>query len=317
MPKIAVVLPAFNEEQTIAATVREFHKELPHAYFVIVNNASTDSTAQEAQNVLQELSADGHLIEEPRPGKGNAVRKGLNSIDADIYVMADSDLTYPASHVHRLIQAVSDDDADMVVGDRISGGHYKQGNKRSFHNLGNQLVCWLVNTIFKSDLADIMSGYRAFSRRFVQNYPILVEGFQIETDVTLHALDKRFRVVEIPVPYRDRPAGSESKLNTFRDGARVLMTIARIFRHYRPLLFFGAISGLLIIGSVVAGIPVIEDWLDHRYIYHIPLAILASGLALLAGLFFVLGLILDSIVYQHRMNFERDMNRGVGTNAGG
>jgi glycosyltransferase involved in cell wall biosynthesis len=276
---------------------------------VIVNNASSDNTAEEASKALIGLGARGMVVEEPRAGKGNAMRRGFNAVDADIYVMSDADMTYPASQVHTLIEPVANDEADMVVGDRISGGHYKSENKRSFHGFGNKLVCWLVNTIFKAKLTDIMSGYRVLNRAFVKNYPILVEGFQIETDMTLHALDKRFRVREISVDYRDRPDGSESKLNTFRDGARVLLTIISIFRHYRPLMFFGALSLLLILCSLVAGMPVIEDWLEHQYIYHVPLAILASGLTLLSGLSLALGIILDSIVYQHKMDFERKINQ--------
>lgn len=310
MTDIAIVLPAYNEEQTIAGTVADFYSEMPEATFVIVNNASSDNTADVARKALSELGAKGMVVDEPRAGKGNAVRRGFNAVDADIYVMADADMTYPACHVHALVKPIEADEADMTVGDRISGGHYKHENKRKFHSFGNSLVCWLVNTIFKSGLADIMSGYRALSRKFVKNYPVLVEGFQIETDMTLHALDKRFRVQEIPVDYRDRPEGSESKLNTLGDGTRVLLTIVRIFRHYRPLMFFGGVALLLILCSLLAGIPVIDDWLQHRYIYHVPLAILASGLALLSGLSLALGIILDSIVYQHRMNFEREINLG-------
>lgn len=309
MADIAIILPAYNEEQTIAGTVRDFYAELPDAIFVIINNASSDNTAEEANKTLLELGARGMIIDEPSPGKGNAVRRGFNAVDADIYIMSDADMTYPANQVHKLIEPVTNDQADMIVGDRISGGHYDSENKRSFHGFGNKLVCWLVNTIFKAKLTDIMSGYRVLNRTFVKNYPILVEGFQIETDMTLHALDKRFRVREISIEYRDRPDGSESKLNTFRDGTRVLLTIVRIFRHYRPLLFFGATALLLLLCSIVAGIPVIGDWLEHRYIYHVPLAILASALALLAGLSLALGIILDSIVYQHKMNFERKINQ--------
>ena len=307
MAKIAIIIPAYNEEQTIVETVREFHAELADATFVVVNNASTDRTAEVAREILDELGAQGMVIEEPRKGKGNAVRRGFHAVDADIYVMTDADQTYPASQVHALIEPVAYGAADMVVGDRISGGHYRSENKRSFHNFGNGLVRSLINTIFNAGLADVMSGYRVLSRNFVRNYPILVEGFQIETDMTLHALDKRFRVREIPVDYRDRPEGSESKLNTFVDGGRVLMTIVRIFRQYRPLAFFGAAALVLLLCALIAGVPVLEDWLRHRYIYHVPLAILATGLTLLAGLSLSLGLILDSIVYQHKMNFERDM----------
>lgn len=307
MARIAVVIPAYNEEQTIADTLREFHAELADATFVVVNNASSDNTAAVAQQTLQELDARGMVINELRPGKGNAMRRGFRAVEADIYVMTDADTTYPANQVHALLEPVATGAADMVVGDRISQGRYQQENKRSFHTFGNNLVRSLINMIFNASLSDVMSGYRVLSASFVKNYPILVEGFQIETDMTLHALDKRFRVLEIPVEYRDRPEGSESKLNTFRDGARVLATILRIFRHYRPMLFFGTIATLLLLTGLISAVPVIEDWLRHRYIYHVPLAILATGFTLMSGLCFSLGLILDSMVYQHRMNFERDM----------
>jgi glycosyltransferase involved in cell wall biosynthesis len=307
MHNIAIILPAYNEEQTIADCIKAFFCELPDAFFVIINNASTDDTFHQAEAALAEFSAQGIVINESRPGKGNAVRAGFGAVDAEMYLVVDADMTYPATKVHSLIQPVKDKVADMVVGDRLSGGDYKNENKRSFHGFGNILVCWLVNTIFRANLRDIMSGYRVLSRNFVRNYPILVEGFQIETDMTLHALDKRFSIVEVPVDYKDRPAGSSSKLNTFGDGSRVLLTIANIFRHYRPMAFFGGIAILIALLSLVTGMPVIEDWLEFRYIYHIPLAILASGLALLSCLFFVLALILDSIAYQHKLDFERQV----------
>jgi hypothetical protein len=172
-------------------------------------------------------------------------------------------------------------------------------------------VCWLVNSLFHSNLKDIMSGYRALSHHFVKNYPILVEGFQLETDMTLYALDKRFNIAEVPVRYKDRPSGSISKLNTYKDGSRVLLTIVKIFRHYKPLVFFGTLALLIACGSLAAAVPVIEDWITDRYISHVPLAILASGLALLSSLFFVLALILDSITYQHRLNFKRETQRSA------
>jgi len=306
MEKVVVVLPAYNEELTIAETIHDYHRELSDAFFVIVSNASSDNTFSKAQYTLDSLSARGIVIEEPSPGKGNAVRRGLNAIDAEVYVLTDADMTYPAKHVHAMIQAVEDNHADMVVGDRRSKGHYKHENKRSFHNFGNILVCKLVNKLFGSKLIDIMSGYRVLSRDFVSHYPILVEGFQLETDMTLHALDKRFRVIEMPVEYKDRPLGSESKLSTFRDGARVIMAITRIFRHYKPLIFFGSVSVILTVLSLISAIPVFQDWIEHQYIYHVPLAILASALALLAALAMALGLILDSIVYFHKMDFERN-----------
>jgi glycosyltransferase involved in cell wall biosynthesis len=316
MRSVAIILPAYNEELTISDTIEDFHRELPEATIVVVNNASSDNTFAVATRTLKTLGAHGMVINEPRPGKANAVRTGLRTVDADIYVMADADLTYPAKHIHELIKPIQDKSADMVVGDRISGGNYQAENKRQFHNFGNRLICTLVNRLFRARLTDILSGYRAMSRSFARNYPILVSGFQLETDMTLHALDKRFRVAEIPIDYRDRPLGSSSKLHTFRDGARVLITLIDIFRHYRPLLFFGSVTLLLLLAAALASVPVFQDWLAYRYIYHVPLAILASGISLLAMLALSLGLVLDSIAYQNRMNFERDLNTQCHENSG-
>lgn len=231
---VAVVLPAYNEELTIEATIRAFHDALPEAAVWVINNRSSDATESIARATLSALGCLGGVLNEARKGKGNAVRRAFLEIDADIYVLADADLTYPAERARDLMAPVIEGHADMVVGDRHSAGHYAAENKRALHGFGNRLVRNLVNRLFNADLADIMSGYRVFSRRFVKNYPILVEGFEIETDLTLHALDKRFRIVEMPVEYRDRPEGSLSKLNTVSDGARVLFVIMQILRHYRP-----------------------------------------------------------------------------------
>jgi hypothetical protein len=216
-------------------------------------------------------------------------------------------MTYPAAQVQELMAPVVAGKADMVVGDRHSTGHYAAENKRALHGFGNRLVRDLVNKLFDAKLADIMSGYRVFSRRFVKSYPILVEGFEIETDMTLHALDKRFRIVEIPIDYRDRPAGSFSKLNTLRDGARVLYTIVNILRYYRPLVFFGGAAILFAILGIIAGIPVIAEWINEHYIRHVPLAILATGLEVIAMVFMAIGLILDSLTHQDKSNFERQL----------
>lgn len=308
--KVAVVLPAYNEEQTIAATIEDFHDALPEAAIWIINNRSTDSTEQTALATLLRLGCEGGgVINEKRPGKGNAVRRAFLDIDADIYILADADLTYPALHAHELMAPILAGEADMVVGDRHSSGHYAAENKRALHGFGNRLVRDLVNTLFRAKLADIMSGYRVFNRKFVKSYPILVEGFEIETDMTLHALDKRFRIVEIPVDYRDRPAGSFSKLNTLRDGARVLHTIGNILRYYRPLVFFGGAAMLLALLGLLAGIPVVDEWIRERYISRVPLAILASGLGIVAVVLAAIGLILDSITHQDKRNFERDLLR--------
>lgn len=245
MPTLAIILPAYNEEQTIAATIEGFHQAMPEAAIWVINNRSSDKTEAIASETIAQLKCQGGVINERRPGKGNAVRRGFHDVDADIYVMADADQTYPAEQVRELIRPIMSGEADMVVGDRHSAGHYAAENKRALHGFGNKLVRYLVNKLFQANLADIMSGYRAFNRRFVKNYPILVEGFEIETDMTLHALDKRFRIVEIPIQYRDRPDGSFSKLNTVRDGARVLKTIGNILRYYRPLFFFGGTAVFL------------------------------------------------------------------------
>ncbi|MFA7383429.1 MAG: glycosyltransferase family 2 protein [Desulfurivibrionaceae bacterium] len=304
---VAVVLPAYNEELTIEATIRAFHHALPEAAIWVINNRSTDTTEAGARAALASLGCGGGVLNEPRKGKGNAVRRAFLELEADIYVLADADLTYPAERVRELMAPVIEGCADMVVGDRHSAGHYAAENKRPLHGFGNHLVRRLVNRLFNAELADIMSGYRVFSRRFVKNYPILVEGFEIETDLTLHALDKRFRIVEIPVEYRDRPEGSSSKLNTVSDGARVLFVIIQILRYYRPRVFFGALSFLFGLAGLFAAIPVIQDWLYYQYIYHVPLAILATGLEIVAVTTLGVGVILDSIVYQQRLEYERHL----------
>jgi glycosyltransferase involved in cell wall biosynthesis len=301
---VAVVLPAYNEELTIAGVISSFHEALPDAAIWVINNRSSDQTHAIANTLLKELGCKGGVIQEDAPGKGNAVRRAFLEIDADIFVMADADLTYPADEVLKLIKPVLENRADMVVGDRHSSGCYGAENKRSLHEFGNQLVRRLVNVLFRSRLVDIMSGYRVFSRRFVKNYPILVSGFEIETDMTLHALDKRFRIVEVPIQYKDRPEGSSSKLNTVRDGMKVLFTIGNILRHYRPGLFFGSTSLVVAISGLLMAMPVLNDWFVHQYIFHVPLAILATGVEIVAVLLGAIALILDSLAHQDRRNFE-------------
>ena len=302
--KIAVILPAYNEELTIAETIRAFRAALPEAVIYVVNNNSRDRTREIAGQVLQELSCPGRVIDEPRQGKGSALRRAFIEIDADIYVLADADLTYPAHQARELMAPVMEGRADMVVGDRRSNGDYARENQRSFHSFGNGLVQWMVNRLFHAKLVDIMSGYRVFSRDFVKTYPVVAEGFQIETDMTLHALHRRMRIVEIPVSYKDRPAGSVSKLNTLSDGTRVLFAIAQIFRYYRPLAFFSVLSIIMLLLGFSAGVPVFDDWIQYRYIYHVPLAILATGLCIAAVMALGIGLILDSVAHQQRLEFE-------------
>jgi len=307
MKNIAIVLPAFNEELTIKETILDFYKELPSSKIVVVNNNSTDNTQSIVLETFEKHQIDGVLLNENKQGKGNAIRKAFKEIEADVYVMVDADMTYPSNAVHKIIKPVLEDNIDMCIGDRLSLGDYAKENKRVFHNFGNNLVKKLVNRLFNSDIKDIMSGYRAFSKNFVKNYPILVEGFELETDMTLHALDKRFDIKEIAISYKDRPEGSSSKLNTFADGLKVIFTIFRIFRHYRPFLFFTIVSLLFAFFSLVSAIPVFSDWILHKYIYHVPLAILATGLGLISIISFSVGLILDSISHQNKFEFEKRM----------
>src|ERR1700722_5642586 len=304
---IAVILPAYNEELTIRQTMQAFHEALPEAAIIVVNNKSTDATYQIAVQTLSDLQCEGRVINENRQGKGNAMRRAFVDVEADIYVLADADMTYPAGQARELLLPILNNQADMVVGDRHSEGYYAKENRRPLHGFGNRLVQGLVNNLFRSNLVDIMSGYRVMSRTLVKNYPILVDGFQVETDLTLHALDKRFRIVEMPIEYKDRPAGSFSKLSTLSDGAKVLWLITQILRHYRPLQFFSWLFLAFFLAGALCGIPVIGDWLSYRYIYHVPLALLATGLEIIAVMCLAIGLTLDSIVHQQRLAFEREI----------
>lgn len=296
--KIAVLIPCYNEEKTIGKVVDDFRKELPGSPIYVYDNNSKDSTAAIAR-------AHGAIVvREPRQGKGNVVRSMFRDIDADVYVMADGDDTYPASQVRDLIAPVVAGEADMTVGDRLSNLTYAKENKRLFHNFGNNLVRYLINLLFGAKLTDIMSGYRAFDKFFVKTISILSKGFEVETEMTLHCLDKRFLIKEIPIIYKDRPEGSESKLNTFTDGFKVLKTIVWIFKDYKPLVFFGILSLIFfILGLLIGAAPIIE-FIRERYVYKIPSAILATGLMLFSVLFFSIGLILDTVEKFYKANYE-------------
>lgn len=306
--RVAILLPAYNEELTIASSIRAFHQAMPEALIYVIDNNSSDATSAIAQSEINAIRTNGKsiggVLSEKRQGKGNAIRRAFMEIDADIYVMADADMTYPAEQIGDLITPILKGQADMVVGDRHTHGAYRRENKRKFHGFGNALVTGLVNKIFRAVLVDIMSGYRAMSRLFVKNYPVLIEGFELETDLTLHALHNRFRIVEIPIAYVDRPEGSFSKLDTLSDGRRVLLSIFNILRHYRPLVFFGVASPIFMAASLLSAIPVMQDWFSERYIHHVPLAILATGLALVSIILFSIGLVLDSVVHLQRFNYE-------------
>lgn len=298
MSKIAIIIPAYNEELTIKKVIEEFHSELPSAVIVVIDNNSKDKTNQIAKEELSKLGEKGIFLFEGKQGKSNAIRKAFREIDSDIYVMVDADLTYSAKDLPRLLEPVINKKADMVVGDRLSQGKYYKENKRLFHNFGNALVCNLINKIFKSNLNDIMTGYRGFNQDFVKNYPILVDGFELETDMTLYAIQNKFTIIEIPIDYKDRPIGSESKLNTFLDGFLVIRRIISIFKNYKPFLFFFLLSSLFFIFAIIAGIPVILEFIETKYVEHVPLAILSTGLMMLAFLFFITGVILDTIIYR-------------------
>lgn len=303
-PTVAIILPAYNEELTIRQVILDFHAALPDATICVIDNNSSDRTSAIAAATFEHLGCPGRLIHEKRQGKGNALRRAFADVEADIYLLADADQTYPASRAADMIAPVALGEADMVVGDRHTGGHYQDHNKRLFHCFGNDLVKNMINFFFRSTLRDIMSGYRAFSRTFVKTYPVMVAGFQVETDMTLHALDKRFRVVEIPVEYVDRPAGSFSKLNTVADGVKVIFAIFQILRYYKPFAFFSTVAALLIVLGFVASIPVLNDWFAYRYIYHVPLAVLAAALEIVAVIFFSIALMLDSVTHQHKVSYE-------------
>jgi glycosyltransferase involved in cell wall biosynthesis len=302
--KIAIIFPAFNEELTVIDTIISFYNALPEANIWVINNNSTDNTEKLVREFFKSNNINGGLINEFQQGKGAALRRAFLEIDADIYVICDADLTYPAESIHDLIYPVINGQCDISIGDRLKGGFYAKTNKRNFHQFGNWLVTFLVNSLFHAKLSDVMSGYRVFNRRFIKHYPILVNGFEIETDMTLYALDNFFRIKEIPITYKNRPKGSFSKLNTFSDGIRVIKTILIILKHYKPMLFFGSLSLVFMLLGLFAGYPVIQDWIQFKYIYHVPLAILSTGLELISFILFTIAIILDSVAYVNKQNLS-------------
>jgi len=303
MKNIAILIPCYNEELTIAKVINDFRKELPKAKIYVYDNNSTDKTMQIAKE------NDAIVKTEKRQGKGSVVKSMFRDIDADIYIMVDGDDTYPAEFVHKMLQPIIDDESDMVVGDRHSSGAYKDENKRPFHNFGNNLVKGMINKLFNANLGDVMSGYRVFNKKFVKNIAIHSGGFEIETEMTLHALDKNFLLKEIPIEYRDRPKGSFSKLHTFSDGTLVIKTIFWLFKDYKPLAFFTILSLLFFVLSLAVGIPVINEFIDTLYIKKIPSSILSVGLMLISILSLFSGFILDTIVKQHKESYELNFMR--------
>ena len=299
---IAIIIPAYNEELTIVETLRDFHRVCPEAAFHVVDNASTDRTRELALSAYQELGCKGSLLVEPRKGKAVAVRKAFMEVNADIYVMVDADLTYPASDLPGLLQPILEGRAEVVCGNRHSTGAYRRENKRPMHDFGNKLVRLLINFFFKGNLEDVFTGYRVMTKRFVKNYPILADGFELETEMSIHALDKGYLVVELPTAYRDRPEGSVSKLNTITDGILVLKTIFSIFVNYRPLIFFSLCSFGFAAAALATGAVPVMEFIQTSKILHIPLAILATGLSVLSMLSFSVAVILDGLAKGQRFN---------------
>ena len=301
MDKIAVLIPCYNEAATIDKVVRDFRAALPEAVVYVYDNNSTDGTGNIAR------AAGAVVRRERRQGKGNVIRTMFRDIEARCYLIVDGDDTYPAESAREMADAVLLEGADMVVGDRLSSTYFTQ-NKRPFHNAGNVLVRGLVNRFFRGNIVDIMTGYRAFSRLFVKSFPVLSKGFEIETEMSIHALDKNLRLVNVPVDYRDRPAGSQSKLNTYSDGARVLMTIFRLVKDYKPLAFFSVVSLALIVAAAVLFVPVFLEYLATGLVARFPTLIVAGFLAVGGLLTFCCGLILDTVIKKERQNFELWLN---------
>lgn len=293
-PGIAILIPCYNEEITIGKVIRDFRAQLPDAAIYVFDNCCTDRTAE----VARELGAQ--VIFEPRQGKGYVVDLMFDTIDADFYVLVDGDDTYPAERVRDLLGPVRAGKADMTVGARLT--EYSDRSFRPLHVFGNQLVRGLINKIFRADLTDIMSGYRAFNRKVAQCIPVVSSGFEVETELTVQMLYYRLKIVEIPVPYRGRPEGSVSKLRTLPDGMRVIWKIFSLFRNFKPLTFFGSFGILALLLGVLAGIPPILGYIQSGYteVRRFPLAILATGLVLLSSLMVFLGVILHAVNWRFK-----------------
>lgn len=295
--KIAVLIPCYNESKTIEKVVKDYKKVLPEADIYVYDNNSTDGTDKIAKK------AGAIVCYEYKQGKGNVIRSMFKDIDADCYLMIDGDDTYPKENAREMCDLILSKKADMVIGDRLSSTYFQE-NKRPFHNFGNKLVRGLINTLFKSNVRDIMTGYRAFSYEFVKTFPVLSKGFEIETEMTIHALDKNFLLKEIPVEYRDRPAGSVSKLSTYSDGFKVLKTIARLFKEYKPTIFFSLISILFLIISLIFGVPVFVEYFKTGLVPRYPTLIFSGFMLMISILMFICGIILEVVVKKHRQLFE-------------
>ncbi len=299
--KIAVLIPCYNEAKTIEKVIHDYQEVLPEADIYVYDNNSKDGTDKIAKKA-------GAIVRyEYRQGKGNVIRTMFREIDADCYLMIDGDDTYPKENAREMCDLVLSGKADMVIGDRLSSTYFTE-NKRPFHNFGNKIVRYLINTLFDNHIKDIMTGYRAFSYDFVKGFPVLSKGFEIETEMTIHAVDKNFKLVEIPVQYRDRPEGSVSKLNTYSDGFKVLRMIATLFKEYKPFWFFGLFALFFIVLSLGLGIPVVIEYFQTGLVPRFPTLIVSGICLILALLLWITGILLEVIAKKHKQLYELYMN---------
>ena len=297
MDKIAVLIPCFNESQTIKKVISDWKRELPEAVIYVYDNNSSDQTAEYAKE------AGAVVRYEYQQGKGNVIRRMFREIDAQAYIMVDGDDTYPAEYGRRMVNYVLEKGTDMVIGDRLSSTYFSE-NKRLFHNFGNNKKKKMINLLFRSEIKDIMTGYRAFSFNFVKTFPVLSKGFEIETEMSIHAIDKNMRMENEVIEYRDRPEGSMSKLNTYSDGIRVLKTILRLYRVYRPWRFYSMLSLLLAVISTCFFLPVFWDYLKTGEVLQFPTLIVCGFVYLTSIISFFAGGILSSIIEKNRQDFE-------------
>lgn len=300
MDEIAVLIPCYNESKTVEKVVKDFRQALPEAVIYVYDNNSTDGTDEIARR------AGAVVRYEYRQGKGNVIRRMFREIDARCYIMTDGDDTYPAEEARKLCDAVLERNADMVVGDRLSSSYFEE-NKRRFHNFGNSLVRAAINNMFKSNIRDIMTGYRAFSYQFVKSFPVLSKGFEIETEMSIHAIDKNMHVENVVIQYRDRPEGSESKLNTFADGMKVIMTIMRLYKNYKPMHFFTLIAFVLSFISTVFLAPVLGDYFNTGMVERFPTLFVCCFVYLSAIQAFFAGIMLSTIKQKNRQDYELNL----------
>ena len=301
MDKIAVLIPCYNESKTIAKVVKDFKAVLPEATIYVYDNNSSDGTDEIAR------AAGAEVRYEYQQGKGNVIRSMFRDIDAECYIMTDGDDTYPADNAPEMVKQVLERNVDMVVGDRLSSTYFEE-NKRPFHNLGNSIVRASINHLFKSDIKDIMTGYRAFSYKFVKTFPVLSKGFEIETEMSIHAIDKNMHLTNVIIEYRDRPEGSVSKLNTYSDGFKVLRTIARLFRTYKPFRFFGLLAAILAIIALAFFVPVLVEYIQTGEVLKFPTLIVCGFTFIAATQSFFTGLMLENSVQKNKQDFEMRLN---------